>query len=75
MQKTFALLKNFDIISMDVRRVIMAKVGNRQYKTLICSECKGENYRVEKNVKNTDRLELNKYCPRCRKHTVHKEKK
>ena len=75
MQKTFALLKNFDIISMDVRRVIMAKVGNRQYKTLICSECKEENYRVEKNVKNTDRLELNKYCPRCRKHTVHKEKK
>ncbi|MBR5370357.1 MAG: 50S ribosomal protein L33, partial [Bacilli bacterium] len=20
-------------------------------------------------------LEMNKYCPRCRKHTVHKEKK
>ena len=53
----------------------MAKVGNRQYKTLVCSECKEENYR-EENVKNTtDRLEMNKYCPRCRKHTVHKEKK
>ena len=34
------------------------------------------NYRVEKNVRNTtDRLEINKYCPRCRKHTTHKEKK
>ena len=41
----------------------MAKVGNRQYKTLICTECSEENYRVERNVKKTDRLELNRYCP------------
>ena len=54
----------------------MAKVGNRQMKTLICSECKEENYRVSKNVRNTtESLEMNRYCPRCRKHTVHKEKK
>lgn len=54
----------------------MAKVGNRQYKTLVCSECREENYREQKNVKNTtDRLEMNKFCPKCRKHTVHKEKK
>lgn len=54
----------------------MAKAGNRQYKTLVCSECKEENYREQKNVKNTtDRLEMNKYCAHCRKHTVHKEKK
>ena len=31
----------------------MAKVGNRQMKTLICSECKEENYRVSKNVRNS----------------------
>ena len=31
---------------------------------------------TDKNVKNTtDRLELNKYCSRCQKHTAHKEKK
>ena len=54
----------------------MAKVGNRQYKTLKCSECGEENYREQRNVKNTtERLEMNKYCPRCKKHTVHKEKK
>lgn len=54
----------------------MAKVGNRQMKTLVCTECKSENYRVSRNVKNTtERLEINKYCPRCRKHTTHKEKK
>ena len=40
----------------------MAKVGNRQRKTLVCSECKEENYRVERNVKNTtERLDLNRY--------------
>ncbi len=54
----------------------MAKLGNRQRKTLVCSVCGEENYRTEKNVKHTtDRLELNRYCPRCKKHTLHKEKK
>lgn len=54
----------------------MAKVGNRQNKTLVCTECSEENYRVERNVKNTtERLDLNRYCSRCRKHTEHKEKK
>ena len=54
----------------------MAKVGNRQNKTLVCTVCNKEGYRVSKNVKNTtDRLELNKYCSNCGKHTAHKEKK
>ena len=54
----------------------MAKLGNRQKKTLVCSECGEESYRVSKNVKNTtERLEISKYCPRCKKHTTHKEKK
>lgn len=54
----------------------MAKVGNRQNKTLVCSECNNENYRTEKNVKNTtDRLTISKYCAVCKKHTEHKEKK
>ena len=54
----------------------MAKLGNRQKKTLVCTVCKEENHRVEKNVKNTtERLEISKYCPKCGKHTTHKEKK
>ena len=44
--------------------------------TLACTECKNRNYTTEKNKKkNTDRLEMNKYCPHCRKHTVHRETK
>lgn len=55
----------------------MAKKGEaRQRVTLVCTECKEENYRTSKNKKNTqDRLELNKYCPKCRKNTLHREKK
>ncbi|MGI6329822.1 MAG: 50S ribosomal protein L33 [Bacilli bacterium] len=54
----------------------MAKSQNRELVTLICSDCKEENYRTSKNKKNTtDRLELKKYCSRCQKTTLHKEKK
>ena len=54
----------------------MAKAGARVKITLRCSECKKRNYNTMKNKKNTpDRLKLNKYCPFCRKHTVHDETK
>lgn len=44
--------------------------------TLACTECKQRNYNTKKNKKNTpDRLELNKYCRFCRKHTLHRETK
>lgn len=42
--------------------------------TLACSECKQRNYNTMKNKKNDpDRLEMNKYCRFCKKHTSHKE--
>ncbi|EPR43737.1 50S ribosomal protein L33 [Desulfovibrio sp. X2] len=41
-----------------------------------CTECKRRNYSTTKNKKNTTgRLELKKYCPWDKKHTVHKESK
>ncbi|MDR0325564.1 MAG: 50S ribosomal protein L33 [Oscillospiraceae bacterium] len=44
--------------------------------TLSCGECKQRNYNTMKNKKNDpDRLEMNKYCRFCRKHTPHKETK
>lgn len=44
--------------------------------TLACTECKQRNYDTTKNKRNDpDRLELNKYCKFCRKHTLHKETK
>jgi large subunit ribosomal protein L33 len=44
--------------------------------TLQCNDCKERNYTTTKNKKNDpDRLELSKFCPRCRKHTNHRETK
>jgi large subunit ribosomal protein L33 len=44
--------------------------------TLECTECKRRNYTTFKNKKNTaDRIQLKKYCPFDRKHTLHKETK
>jgi large subunit ribosomal protein L33 len=43
---------------------------------LACSECKRRNYSTTRNKKkSSERLELKKYCPWCRTHTVHKETK
>lgn len=44
--------------------------------TLACTECKQRNYQTNKNKKNDpDRIEINKYCKFCKKHTPHKETK
>ena len=54
----------------------MAKKDVRIVVTMACSECKQRNYTTQKNRRNDQtRLEFNKYCPYCRKHTAHKEQK
>ena len=60
----------------------MAKKGNRVQVILECTEQKASGvpgmsrYITTKNKKNTpDRIELNKYCRFCKKHTVHRETK
>ncbi len=43
---------------------------------LACTDCKRRNYSTTKNKKNNpSKLELKKYCPFCKKHTLHKESK
>ena len=43
---------------------------------LTCTECLSRNYTTEKNKKTyLERLEIKKYCPKCGKHTLHKETK
>lgn len=44
--------------------------------TLACSDCKCRNYITTKNRRlHPDRVEVRKFCPKCRKHTAHKETK
>ena len=43
---------------------------------LICDECFSRNYITTKNPqKNTERIEVKKYCKNCNKYTIHKETK
>jgi len=52
----------------------MAKKAIRSVITLACVDCKERNYTTMKNRRNdSGRLELKKYCPRCRTHKLHRE--
>lgn len=52
----------------------MAKNDVRPKITLACVDCKNRNYITRKNRRNNpDRVELNKFCAKCGKHTAHRE--
>jgi large subunit ribosomal protein L33 len=54
----------------------MAKTEARIIIGMACTECKERNYTTSKNKKNDpDRLTLRKFCPRCGRHTSHREAK
>jgi len=54
----------------------VAKTENRPVIALACTTCKERTYSTRKNKKNDPaRMELNKFCPRCRHHTPHREAK
>ena len=43
---------------------------------LACTECRERTYTTTKNKRSdSQRLELKKYCPRCRVHRLHREVK
>ncbi|MDD7618363.1 MAG: 50S ribosomal protein L33 [Bacillales bacterium] len=48
---------------------------SREKVFLICTECLSRNYTVLKRKDRSERLALNKYCPTCKRHTLHKESK
>ncbi len=52
----------------------MAKKADRQLITLACEQCRERTYHTEKNKRNDpDRLQLRKFCPRCRAYQPHRE--
>jgi large subunit ribosomal protein L33 len=53
----------------------MAKAkGDRLIIHLACTECRERTYTTTKNRRNDpERLELRKFCPRCRRHMAHRE--
>ena len=58
---------------------IYSKGGNYMNESkkviLTCSVCLSRNYSTNKNTNSKQRIELMKYCPKCNKHTLHKETK
>lgn len=42
---------------------------------LVCSVCHRQNYVTERKREVGGELKLKKHCPKCRKHTLHKERK
>lgn len=41
---------------------------------MICTACKSQNYITKRNKINMEKkLEISKYCKKCRKHLPHKE--
>ncbi len=55
----------------------MAKKGEQRLVIhFACTRCQERTYTSEKNKKNdAQRIELKKFCPRCRTHTPHRETK
>lgn len=52
------------------------KSAVREVIYLACGQCQERTYTTAKNRRNdAQRLELKKYCPRCRTHTLHRETK
>ncbi len=48
----------------------------RKHIILACTECQERNYASSKNsTSDPERKEIKKFCPKCGKHTVHKETK
>ena len=52
----------------------MAKKEQRILIAFVCKTCKSQNYISSKNkLEHKEKMNLMKYCKRCRKHTEHKE--
>lgn len=50
-------------------------MSERQRVALVCDECGARNYKKTKSRQPDSRLQLKKFCPHCKRHTVHRESK
>ncbi len=47
-------------------------MADRIITVLQCTVCKNKNYYFATNKKKEFKIELNKFCKKCKKHTLHK---
>jgi large subunit ribosomal protein L33 len=61
-------------LAIEERFAVAKATDVRPKITMACVECKNRNYITSKNRRNDpDRIQLKKFCPRCGKHTDHRE--
>ena len=73
---THSILNRKQVNNTKGNKTMGIKGKNDRMVVLACEECKERNYTTTKNKKTLkERMELNKYCPKCQKKTVHKETK
>jgi large subunit ribosomal protein L33 len=53
----------------------MASTKKKKMTRLVCTVCKKNSYFTRKTKAVEDKLEMNKFCKYCKKHTLHKEVK
>ncbi len=50
-------------------------MAERVINMLQCTTCKSKNYYFASGKKKENKLEIKKFCPKCKKRTVHKSGK
>ncbi len=50
-------------------------MGERTDVSLACTEGESRNYRTTRKKQQQGQITLKKHCPKCKRHTVHKETK
>ena len=72
----FILMWKFHCICVNILALVIGGAFMRDNIIYRCSVCGEENYIGTKNKRlHPDRVEIQKYCKRCNKKTMHKEKK
>ena len=67
---------SFESVKIHLRMTTEGGFLMREKIILVCTECLSRNYNTSKNKQTQkERLEINKFCPKCNKHTLHKESK
>ncbi len=50
-------------------------MGARIEVALVCVECESRNYKTTRKPERVGPIEKKKFCPTCKRHTMHKETK
>ena len=70
------MTKSFKNVRIHLQMTTKGGFLMREKIILVCSDCLSRNYNTTKNKQTqATRLEMNKFCPSCNKHTLHKESK